>query len=163
MNKKYYLVRSYSGGVWYGNIKSLNKDVCILTNARNWIKVEVIKDDLHTTEVAFVAEMNGFTAHGDSKEAALNACKEKWFSSQHFDEIKAEFIKTFSGKKEAKVGELYRWHGYLTGSCAYGRTRYMERHGLKDSDRMNLYDFLSIPDFGMDKLIEVRNEMNIIN
>jgi hypothetical protein len=33
--KKFYLIRSYSGGVWYGNIKTLNRDVCVLINARN--------------------------------------------------------------------------------------------------------------------------------
>jgi hypothetical protein len=32
---KFYLIRSYSGGVWFGNIKSLDRDVCILINARN--------------------------------------------------------------------------------------------------------------------------------
>jgi hypothetical protein len=35
LEEKFYLIRSYSGGVWYGNIKSLERDVCILKNARN--------------------------------------------------------------------------------------------------------------------------------
>jgi len=32
--KKFYIVRTYSAGVWFGNIKSLKKSVCILQNAR---------------------------------------------------------------------------------------------------------------------------------
>jgi hypothetical protein len=35
MMKKYYLIRSYSGGVWFGLLKNLNGDVCVLINARN--------------------------------------------------------------------------------------------------------------------------------
>ena len=33
--EKNHLIRSYSGGVWYGKIKFLKGDVCILINARN--------------------------------------------------------------------------------------------------------------------------------
>ena len=32
--EKYYIVRTYSAGVWFGQIKSLNGTVCILKNAR---------------------------------------------------------------------------------------------------------------------------------
>lgn len=36
MNKdnKFYIIRTYSAGVWFGNIKSLNGSVAIVTNAR---------------------------------------------------------------------------------------------------------------------------------
>jgi len=32
--EKHYIIRTYSAGVWFGNIKSLNGTVCILQNAR---------------------------------------------------------------------------------------------------------------------------------
>lgn len=32
--KKFYIVRTYSAGVWFGNIKELNENSVILTNAR---------------------------------------------------------------------------------------------------------------------------------
>jgi len=31
---KFYIIRTYSAGVWFGNIKSLNGTVCILQKAR---------------------------------------------------------------------------------------------------------------------------------
>ena len=32
--EKFYIVRTYSAGVWFGNLKSLEGTVCVLTNAR---------------------------------------------------------------------------------------------------------------------------------
>ena len=32
--KKFYIVRTFSAGVWFGNIKKLNENSVILTNAR---------------------------------------------------------------------------------------------------------------------------------
>jgi hypothetical protein len=32
--EKFYIIRTYSAGVWFGNVKSLNGAICILTNAR---------------------------------------------------------------------------------------------------------------------------------
>ena len=32
--KKFYIIRTYSAGVWFGNIKQLNENSVILTNAR---------------------------------------------------------------------------------------------------------------------------------
>jgi hypothetical protein len=127
---------------------------------RDYLQVEVIENDLHTTRMAFIVYKGGEIAHGDTLEEAENAALEKYYSGKDFEELAALFISTCpSLEQKEKVSDLYRWHGLLTGSCKFGRDRWMRERSLTFEDEMTVGEFLSIPDFNSERLLRVKNKI----
>jgi hypothetical protein len=107
--------------------------------------VEVISNDTHETEKAFIAKMSGFFAHGKTLKEAFNAVKEKYLNIMDIEEKKKRFVELFPNKeKKYLIKDLYQWHGIITGSCNFGRDRFIEEHNINIEGKMSINQFFKI-------------------
>ena len=122
-------------------------------------KVAVISKTDFTSQTAFIAEFNGFFAHGETVRDALLSAKEKYYRNIDFEAKKAELKALFSrsADKKLSVRTLYEWHGMLTGSCCFGRDEFIRTHTFKYDDRLTLKEFVNLTaaHFGGEKIKEL--------
>lgn len=117
-----------------------------------WCKVLNVKDNLAkvqvwpTQEIAYIAEFQGQQAHGKDAHAAMEAAKQKWEATRSVEERIESVRKQFAEAPDNKLSghDLYKIHGMLTGSCAFGRDNFVKTHNI-DLDRMySLKEFVEI-------------------
>lgn len=122
-------------------------------------KVAVISKTDFTSQTAFIAQFNGFFAHGETVRDALLSAKEKYYRNIDFEAKKAELKALFSrsADKKLSVRTLYEWHGMLTGSCCFGRDEFIRTHTFKYDDRLTLKEFVNLTaaHFGGEKIKEL--------
>ena len=122
-------------------------------------KVAVISKTDFTSQTAFIAQFNGFFAHGETVRDALLSAKEKYYRNIDFEAKKAELKALFSrsADKKLSVRTLYEWHGMLTGACCFGRDEFIRTHTFKYDDRLTLKEFVNLTaaHFGGEKIKEL--------
>ena len=114
--------------------------------------VDIIDEQDWTLSRAYVARWQGEVAHGKTVRQAVEAAKNKYFARMDPGEKKRQLLDLFAEKGRLTVKELYAWHGRITGSCEFGRSRFQEEHGLKDDDTLSLEEFVELTrnDYGGD-------------
>ena len=135
---------------------------CIfLSIVNNVAKVLVIKDDM-TTEKMYVAKSGNLFAHGESKEDAIDAVQEKFFSSLSFEAKKEEFINLFKKDGVYPARHFFEWHHHLTGSCKSGRMMFVEKHNIDLDSGMNTLTFLNLTknEYNGSVIRDILNELN---
>ncbi|MGN6559720.1 MAG: hypothetical protein ACTHJ2_04265 [Candidatus Nitrosocosmicus sp.] len=117
---------------------------CIfLSIVNNIAKVLVIKDDM-STEKMYIAKSGDLFAHGESKEDAISAVNDKFYSSLSFEEKKSEFVKSFKLNESYSNSTFFEWHHFLTGSCKSGRLMFVQSKGIDLNGKMTTSDFLNL-------------------
>lgn len=103
----------------------------------------VVQSDL-TMEKAYICKdkERGLFAHGDSFEDARAALEMKIRDALSGDEKIGKFLSVIDKNKKYPGRVFYDWHHFLTGSCAYGRDRFVKGHGV-DLDK----DFFTVQEF----------------
>lgn len=122
---------------------------------KNIIKGFILGDDF-SEEKTFVAQNNGYTAHGKTIKDALKAAEDKFFNSLGFESKKQKFLKNFSEKnKKYPAKDFFDWHFYLTGSCLQGRLSFVKEKNIdieKDSFTVEEFFELTKGVFGWERL-----------
>jgi len=114
-----------------------------LSIVNNVAKVLVIKDDMSTQKM-YIAKSGNLFAHGDTKENAIEAVNDKFYSSLSFEEKRDEFIKKFKKNEFYSNHLFFEWHHLLTGSCKSGREMFVKSNGIDLDSSMTTLQFLTI-------------------
>ena len=118
---------------------------CLPVNVHgDTMAVDVINERDWTLGRAYVARWQGEVAHGETIREAVEAAKNKYFARMDPREKKRQLLDLFAEKRRLTVKELHAWHGRITGSCEFGRSRFQEEHGLNDDDTLSLEEFVEL-------------------
>ena len=136
----------YTLMILYGRIVHYIDGIpCLPVSAHgDTMAVDVIDEQDWTLSRAYVARWQGEAAHGETVRKAVEAAKNKYFARMDPGEKKRQLLDLFAEKGRLTVKELYAWHGRITGSCEFGRSRFQEEHGLKDDDTLSLEEFVEL-------------------
>ena len=116
----------------------------------NLAKGHVINADLTTTP-CYVVKYDDLFAHGQTVKEAELALEEKIFSRMDVDEKINAFLKKFNLVDKYPAKDFYEWHHKLTGSCEFGRNRFIKDHSIDIENGMyTVQEFINITknDFG---------------
>ena len=118
----------------------------IIAEHANSAMVDIISEADYTRKRAYIAEVDGYYGHGSTLREAVNSARVKSLEGRPLEDrlaiVRLAFDKSEDGK--LSVAELSEYHHLLTGSCQYGRSRFVEEHGLSLTDRFNLKKFIEI-------------------
>ena len=103
----------------------------------------IINDNL-TLKPCYIANFNGFFAHGKTLKEAISEAKNKYFSSKSVIERMIEFEKLFKKGKKYPNKEFFKWHNLLTGSCLMGRENFCLSKGIDLNDRSTPEEFIEL-------------------
>ena len=105
-------------------------------------KAMVVRDDL-TLDPCFVAKSDGFFAHGKTAAKAVAAVRVKAMESMPLEERIRRFVAAYPTlQSSAKNADLFDWHGTLTGSCAFGRTKFAKENEIDLSASSTVAEFI---------------------
>ena len=136
----------YTLMILYGRIVHYIDGIpCLPVSAHgDTMAVDVIDEQDWTLSRAYVARWQGEAAHGETVRKAVEAARNKYFARMGPGEKKRQLLDLFAEKGRLTVKELYAWHGRITGSCEFGRSRFQEEHGFKDDDTLSLEEFVEL-------------------
>jgi hypothetical protein len=103
----------------------------------------IINKDL-TFKKCYIAKVGDCFAHGESIKKALNDAQVKFNNNLSEDEKISLFFKEFDIFKKYKALKFYDWHNILTGSCSFGRKSFMENNNIKETDMLNVAQFVEL-------------------
>lgn len=131
-----------TGYIIHGMVRVDNIWCKVLSNKRGIAKVQVWP----TQEIAYIVAYNGYQAHGKTPQDAAEAAKQKWEASRSVEE-RLEFVRQqFAEAPDNRLSghELYKIHGMLTGSCAFGRDNFVKTHGVNLDKKYSLKEFVDL-------------------
>ena len=110
----------------------------------NMAKGFTLNDDL-TLEHCYVAKEHNFFAHGKTPREAIEAVREKFFANMDTDTAIEMFLKIFTPGKKYSAKEFYDWHNRLTGSCEFGRNKFIREHNIDlENGKYTVKEFIEI-------------------
>ena len=111
--------------------------------------VDVISEKDYTLSRAYIAEVDGYYGHGSTLREAIDYARAKSLEGRPLEDRLAIVRRAFAKSEDGKlsVGELSEYHNLLTGSCQYGRSRFIEEKNLSLTDRFSLDEFVEIVGF----------------
>jgi len=104
----------------------------------------IISENDYTLQPCHIAKGQGHFAHGETAHKAQEALVKKIVASMDVDARLAEFRKTFRPGERYGGAELYKWHGYLTGSCEQGREQFVRDRKINLDDKFTVEEFVGI-------------------
>ena len=116
----------------------------------NLAKGFTLGDDLTLTP-CYVAKGHNLFAHGETAKKAEEALREKFFANMDSEQAIEMFLEEFSPGKKYPARDFYMWHNRLTGSCEFGRNKFVREHGIDiDNGMYTVEEFIEITvnDFG---------------
>ena len=116
----------------------------------NLAKGFILGDDLTLTP-CYVAKGHNLFAHGKTAKKAEEALREKFFANMDSEQAIGMFLEEFSPSKKYPARDFYVWHNRLTGSCEFGRNKFVREHGIDiDNGMYTVEEFIEITenDFG---------------
>lgn len=122
--------------------------------------------DFNETECYIAKSEDGrFFAHGKTLHKAFESLREKMKASADLQERISSFIEKFKPNKKYKCSEFYRWHQILTGSCEFGRNRWLEEHNITLEDEFTVEEFIEKTenDYGADIIQKLKSEWEKAN
>ena len=84
----------------------------------------------------------GFYAHGKTFREAYQSLQEKIFNTMPVEERIEKFIEHFATDKTYKGSEFFEWHHILTGSCLFGRERFIKSRHLDLNTEYTVAQFI---------------------
>ena len=159
--KKFLEIGSGSGdGYGYGDgIKAFNEQCVYMIDGiatiikravGNLAKGFTLGDDLTLTP-CYVAKGHNLFAHGETAKKAEEALQEKFFANMDPEQAIEMFLEEFTLGKKYPAKSFYIWHNRLTGSCEFGRNKFVREHGIDLENGMyTVEEFVEITknDFG---------------
>ena len=127
----------------------------------NLAKGYTVNADL-TTSPCYVANGHDLFAHGESAAKAQEALQEKIFANMDTDEAIEAFISEFVPGKKYPARDFYVWHNRLTGSCEFGRNKFVREHGIDlENGTYTVEEFIEITkdDFGGDVIRQIKERL----
>lgn len=153
-------IEEYNGNKVY---KIDNTPTIITSLHRNIAKGFVAKKNMFVVP-CYVARVGNYLAHGKTAKEAYEDALEKYNESQPLEERIADFITQFPSLSTiAPNSQLYKWHHTLTGSCAFGRNAFAERHNIDVANgSMSVSEFISLTenDYGSDIIQQLKESYN---
>ena len=116
----------------------------------NLAKGFTLGDDLTLTP-CYVAKGHNLFAHGETAKKAEAALQEKIFANMDTEQAIEMFLEEFTPGIKYPAKSFYVWHNRLTGSCEFGRNRFVFEHGIDLENGMyTVEEFIEITknDFG---------------
>ena len=116
----------------------------------NLAKGFTLGDDLTLTP-CYVAKGHNLFAHGETAKKAGEALQEKIFANMNTEQAIEMFLKEFTPGVKYPAKNFYVWHNRLTGSCEFGRNKFVREHGIDLENGMyTVEEFIDITenDFG---------------
>jgi len=99
----------------------------------------------------YIAKGHNLFAHGETAKKAEEALREKVFANMDSEQAIEMFLEDFVPGKKYPAKDFYIWHNRLTGSCEFGRNKFVEEHGIDiDNGMYTVEEFIQITknDFG---------------
>ena len=91
-----------------------------------------------------IARHGGYFAHGKTAKEAVRDAQAKHFASLDIDAKIREFVNKFAAGETYGNKQFFDWHFILTGSCEYGRKRFMDERGLTFEGSMAPEEFIDL-------------------
>jgi len=110
----------------------------------NYAKGYTVGGDYQLTPCYVAKSPNGLFAHGKDLHEAEGALLEKINESLTEEERIELFCQTFKKGEKYKGDVFSTWHHHLTGSCLFGRNRFIEEHNLDLEAEYSVLEFISI-------------------
>ena len=94
----------------------------------------------------FVAKDNfsGYFSHGRTIKEANEALQDKITENMTTAEKIEAFTKAFKKGEKYKGTEFFKWHNILTGSCLFGRNKFVEDNNINIEELYTVTQFLEI-------------------
>ncbi len=121
----------------------------------NYAKGAIVNSDLTLTP-CYIARVDNCFAHGKTLHDAVQDAQEKAIEDSPLEERIQQFIQKYPDPdKPVPFAELFNWHHTLTGSCRFGREKFVEQHQLDTNAEYTPRFFINLTkdDFG-GKIIE---------
>ena len=127
----------------------------------NLAKGFILGDDL-TLMPCYVAKGQNLFAHGETAKKAEEALREKIFANMDTDQAIEMFLGEFTPGKKYPAKDFYMWHNRLTGSCEFGRNKFVREHGIDLENGIYTVDeFIEITknDFGGEVIRQLEEKL----
>lgn len=96
-----------------------------------------------TLQPCFVATVDGYSAHGKTAQEAVREAQIKAFEKASVEERIAKFIALYpSLNTPVPNEELFKWHGNLTLSCAFGREQFIKNNNIELCGSSTVAEFI---------------------
>ena len=110
----------------------------------NVARGRILGKDL-TLKPCYIAKGNGYFAHGETLQDALDALEEKILDHLPVEEKIAQFLDKFQPFTFYDAKDFYHWHHTLTGSCEMGRKEFARDHEIDlENDMMTPERFMDL-------------------
>ena len=98
------------------------------------------------TVPCYVVRVGNYFAHGFTAKEALRDAQAKYEHNKPIKERIEDFMDRYpSLDSTVQNSDLYVWHNVLTGSCAFGRQQFAERHGIDiNNGSMSVKEFIML-------------------
>ena len=109
----------------------------------------------------YVVKQDNMFAHGKTVKEAFAALQEKLFDNMTAEERIDAFLKEIKSNIEYPAKIFYDWHHRLTGSCEFGRNRFIKDHNIKLDQLMTVKEFIGLTknDYGGEIIRELEKRL----
>ena len=112
----------------------------------NVARVGVIDIMDMSIEERYIAKYKNYFYHADTIKNAIIGVQNKYLSTIDIDDRIEMFKEKFNDKnKKYPAEDFYEWHTILTGSCDYGKKKFIESHNIDlEKDKFTVSEFIEL-------------------
>ncbi len=129
----------------------------------NYAKGAIVNSDLTLTP-CYIARVDDYFAHGETLRDAVQDAREKALNHTPIKIRIQQFIQKYPDPdKPVPFAELFEWHHILTGSCRFGREKFVEQHQLDTNAEYTPRFFINLTknDFGGEIIRKLTKAYNL--
>ncbi len=129
----------------------------------NYAKGAILNSDLTLTP-CFIARVDNCFAHGETLHEAVQDAQAKALNHAPVETRIQRFVQKYPDPdKPVPFAELFDWHHALTGSCRFGREKFVEQHQLDTNAEYTPRFFINLTknDFGGEIIRKLTKAYNL--